>query len=154
MAGKHAFSRGRVHTTPPTQRVWPVRHLPSHKALDTLLRLAYIHLMKRMYGFRFEVTDVETWRQQAKAVGFTLSEWIRRRCNAVQAPAVAEGKAAIKDENDGAMGVPVREKAAKPARREAGTGDSVHASSRPSTGCEHGIAKGFNCWQCGGLAKA
>jgi hypothetical protein len=31
--------------------------------------------------FRFDNTDVHTWKERAAEQGLTLTEWIRRRCN-------------------------------------------------------------------------
>jgi hypothetical protein len=39
--------------------------------------------MKVRMSFRFDETDVKTWKRHAMTVGMTLSEWVRRRLNEV-----------------------------------------------------------------------
>ena len=48
----------------------------------------------KAYNFRFEESEVNTWRECAVKSGLTLSEWIRKVCRAMSADldsSIAEG---------------------------------------------------------------
>jgi hypothetical protein len=46
------------------------------------IRLYIKKMAKKAMSFRFERVDVERWQDSAEKARLTLSEWIRRRCNA------------------------------------------------------------------------
>ena len=84
-------------------------------------------MTKVIRTFRIEKIDLDWWEAKAKRDGLSLSEWIRRRCNADETPLLSKERVdeiLVKD----------------PTRQKAKT-------------CSHGKTKGFHCWQCGGLAK-
>jgi len=97
--------------------------------------LAHTPVMTKVrMSFRFEVSDVMTWRESAENTGISLSEWIRRRCNVskidcqpVTAPDVASKEIAV-------------------------TQETASARTSGQKSCKHGVAKGWRCWQCKGIA--
>jgi len=80
---------------------------------------------------RVSETELANWKRLAKEAGVGLSEWIRRRCNG---PGAISLKLA---EDRGLTTLP----------------KTVHTKQKTAKACVHGTEKGFNCWQCGGVAK-
>ena len=79
---------------------------------------------------RIDKGELEAWMASAVAEGLSLSAWIRKRCN-------EEGEVLAKITEKSSPRPP---KAQEPAPRKA------------VKKCVHGTEKGYNCWQCGGLA--
>lgn len=85
--------------------------------------------------FRFDNTDVDTWRKMAKEGGFTLSEWIRRRCNRVE---VARPGVTAENEN----------RVHEAVRKARGVGVAERGTSAPVGACEHRKREGELCYKC------
>lgn len=113
----------------------------TYKSLDFVRTLSYCTYMKKPIQIRVEDGDLEDWTRKAGESGKSLSAWIRERCNGV-ADNKAEGMR-------GVAGVP-----AVAGSFIAEVGD-VPIAEKPKAGvrtCVHGVAKGWHCWQCRGVA--
>lgn len=83
-----------------------------------------------------------SWKAQAAKAGKKLAEWIRERCNG----AVPEVRA------DAEIPAPKRRKPAAGELDLPVLGEQHEAKSGKPV-CEHGVEKGWRCWQCGGIAN-
>jgi hypothetical protein len=95
-----------------------------------------------MIKLRVPTKELEKWKERS---GGNLSGWIRERCNG------GCGK-----DMGGTDTVPVVERGIGAGERSelADARKSVRGVEKAKgKSCVHGIAKGWNCWQCGGLAK-
>ena len=86
-------------------------------------------MLNTTWKLRVSEEDLAEWKVQAAESGMLLSEWIRARCNVK----IGDG---IKAFLPTAVAVEGREVPKKLVKA-----------------CEHGVDKGYRCWQCGGLAK-
>lgn len=83
---------------------------------------------------RVPTPDLESWKAEAVGSGVLFSEWVRETLNVAISDngAVPEGRTGV------------------------GAADTVAAPPKPKKAvktCVHGKERGFNCWQCGGMAK-
>lgn len=85
---------------------------------------------------RTTADELSKWKESAARDGMILSEWVRETLNAQCGP-VDLGESVASTESEIVTGAPVRTKTPKEPKR-----------------CQHGTEQGWNCWQCGGMAKA
>jgi len=98
------------------------------------------------WKLRLTEEELAEWKAQAANEAMTLAAWIREKCN------------------DGCNGSPVREaEPVRVARRSTvptqldavgteGPRGKVTTEKRGGPMCKHGVAKGWHCWQCKGMA--
>lgn len=122
----------------------------THKVLAAYTLIWYIQCMKQ-FLLKVDTDIYEAWKKQAIESGLSVSEWIRRKCNSDSVVAEtadarslqALAHSAYKGRVAGVAGN------AQPVRTQPSEGSSP---SRATKKCKHGTLKGWNCWQCGGLA--
>ena len=102
---------------------------------------------------RVETCDLEGWTRQANVRGLNLSEWIRRTLNRngennSDVPRVEGVRVATRRTMQSAR-----------STAEAEIDKTVHEyvgrvteQVKGTKTCEHGTAKGYHCWRCGGMA--
>lgn len=104
--------------------------------------------MKRgQINLRIDDSEMVEWQKKAEGCGKSLSAWIRERCNGLVVERT-EVKVVAKSDNPGVR--PVSD-ASVLQRGVVTAGGPVEP--RKGGVCKHGTAKGYNCWQCGGIAK-
>ena len=81
-------------------------------------------------NLRIDKDELAEWLQRAMAEDLSLSAWIRKRCN-------EEGEVLAKI---------IEKSSPRPPETQ------EPASRKAVKKCVHGTEKGYNCWQCGGLA--
>lgn len=87
---------------------------------------------------RTSESELASWKTQAASEGKLLSEWVCETLNGQCGPEV------MPTESDKTTGLAV----------ETGEHRAVAVTSaKKQRECVHGRGAGFNCWQCGGLAK-
>lgn len=102
--------------------------------------------------------DEET-RRKAKAAaawtGMTIGEWLDRAVGVMaeddlhtKLPKIAGGEV----ESEKVPGV-TRIIDAVPDKPKKGRPAKAKGEKKKAAKCAHGVGKGINCWQCGGLAK-
>jgi hypothetical protein len=101
---------------------------------------------------RLEEGELELWKGESSARAMGLSKWVRETCNAN----CGEAK-----KLEGRERAPLSNRMRAARRHPGGTGQTGRAASAgepedtrksPGKSCIHGVGKGWNCWQCGGLA--
>jgi len=92
---------------------------------------------KKLRTIHVEDMDWDQWKDRAREAGISLSEWIRATCNA-EPPLNSPAKSTVRVGK--ALDVVTGELLTKVERK----------SNVPC--CEHGIPKGYHCWQCRGMA--
>jgi hypothetical protein len=107
-------------------------------------------MREKTFNIRVYEEELDQWRAEAAKVAMPLSQWIRERCNNGNYPTeVLRGTRAVRVGRRRAIAEPMV------------AGGAIHGKdSRNITGktgkviptCKHGIEKGYNCWQCGGMA--
>ena len=78
--------------------------------------------------------------------GGNLSAWIRGRCNEPRTDSDVRSKEKV----DARVGIPSGHR--KKLEADVPSEPAVPNISKKSARCKHGTAKGWNCWQCGGIA--
>jgi hypothetical protein len=103
----------------------------------------------RMARVEIRVPDVDliAWKERASAAKLSLSDWIRFRC--------AENKAIsdVLPATDVRTDARRESSAASVLERLPAVGQRTKPAKSTARTCAHGTAKGYNCWQCGGLAN-
>ena len=95
---------------------------------------------------RVDAHDLGEWQKRASGEGKSLSEWMRERCNQDR-----EDMPRLPEVRVGRRSVVSRLPVAGGAEAAA---ECVPVEEHPKVAsCKHGRPRGFNCWQCGGLAK-
>ena len=93
----------------------------------------------------FIASDEEAaeWKRQAAAVKMNLSVYIRARLNGLDWDAAKK-----------LAGLPQPVTAQDVGDKESAVADKPASARTPQQkSCEHGVQRGYRCWQCGGLAK-
>lgn len=100
---------------------------------------------------RVDAADLEQWQRKASGEGKNLSEWIRERCNQNGETVRAVGTVPVGGRRADEFERPAEAPVPAPlcvAESMADTGRTKKAVPC----CVHGVAKGWSCWQCRGIA--
>ena len=115
-------------------------------------------MAKKYWGLKVEDAELQSWKDAAVVEGRLLSEWVRDKLNTaametyvagafnadpvppISAPIVGLGKAPV-PESFTAIG-------------HSTVADDLEIPKPHMSECQHGTARGYRCWQCGGIAKA
>ena len=96
------------------------------------------------WELRLTPGELSEWKAKAADSGMLLSEWIRAKCNEDAEPAGGRISSVRRDAEipapEGRESAPVE--LAAPLRKPVRT-----------KSCAHGVAKGYHCWRCQGLAR-
>lgn len=99
-------------------------------------------MRKRLMTLKVDDADREQWQRKAQEAGIGLSKWIREQCNEAQ----------NRSHNADAVVSSSRARTSTRHRDERrGVAEEVPGGKSSKT-CAHGTAKGYRCWQCGGIA--
>jgi hypothetical protein len=121
--------------------------------------------MKKQWNLRVEEVELEAWREVAASEHKLLASWIREVCNR----AVEAHVDGIRNPQECEIGL-VRDPLEKlheglfnpdppfvvdALRKLPTVGQAVGKDADKPTGkhCQHGTAKGYRCWMCGGIAR-
>lgn len=80
------------------------------------------------FKLRVPTSELDRWKERAKKEGMPLAKWVRMRCKDIEVSVTADSLSLADDVNI-----------------------TMKFVDKPKT-CQHGFKKGYNCWQCGGLA--
>lgn len=100
-------------------------------------------MQKISLTIRVDAGDLEAWRAEAGKAGMSLSAWMRERCNGGADKNVSGNRdvRVARRRADKAAGIPrVVEEVVERVAKKVKT-------------CVHGKERGWNCWQCGGVAR-
>jgi len=129
----------------------------------------------KLRTFKVDDADWEQWKLHSNEAGLSLSEWIRRRCNENSDDKAVRRASGVRVARRGAPAperLPVAKAHSDSTEVVHGqvAGDYVYPIdgrelvesgtkmmkeeriARKSKVCVHGVAKGWRCWQCGGVA--
>lgn len=97
-------------------------------------------MRKKLITLKVDETEHLKWQEQAKRAGVSFSELVRLKMNG-----------GVVAENSSNSAVRPVSDASVLQRGVVTAGGPVEP--RKGGVCKHGTAKGYNCWQCGGIAK-
>lgn len=100
----------------------------------------------RLVKIYLELVEYDELLRRARMAETTLSDYARKILTNSDMPGNSgirvAGRGAVSERDSGGVG----------ALAVAGKSEGATEPSRKERACKHGVAKGWHCWQCGGMA--